>query len=169
LSDWLFPVTFRSFAFAVLITALINCSCYGQEVQSISDPYCFGEAGALYGISPLLLWSISRHESNHSPTAIHSNPDGSFDFCHMQINSSWARVIGMRSWMSLGDPCYCTKVGAWILAQCIKRYAYTWRAVGCYNASSKDKQDAYARKIAEIINMTYHRSNITRVSYEEEK
>jgi soluble lytic murein transglycosylase-like protein len=162
-------VKFKSYFFAIIVVLLVNCSCYGREAQGISDPYCFGEAGALYGISPLLLWSISEYESKHRPVSIHFNPDGSFDFCHMQINSSWAKVIGTRSWMSLGDPCHCTKVGAWVLAQCIKKYAYTWRAVGCYNAGSKDRQDAYARKIAEIINTTYQRSNIDRARHEEKK
>ncbi len=138
----------KIWAGAILITVLISCRCYGQETtRREPDPYCFNEAGARYGVSPLLLWSISRHESKHSPTAIHLNRNGSYDFCHMQINSSWANKIGMRSWMGLGDPCHCTMIGAWVLAHCIQRYGYTWEAVGCYNAQSPDKRRAYAGKI----------------------
>jgi hypothetical protein len=29
----------------------------------------------------------------------------------------------------------------------MKRYGYTWEAVGCYNASSKNKRNGYAYKV----------------------
>jgi soluble lytic murein transglycosylase-like protein len=109
--------------------------------------FCFEEAGELYGISPLLLWAVAGVESDFNPLAINPNGDGSYDFGLMQINSSWARVLGLDAWLKLGDPCFNVKVGAWILSECVRRYGYTWEAVGCYNARSSEKRASYANRI----------------------
>jgi soluble lytic murein transglycosylase-like protein len=112
---------------------------------------CFHRAGGYYDISPEILRSIARVESGFNPVAVNRNPNGTYDYGLMQINSSWYRRLGPERWQNLSDPCYSIHVGAWILSQCIGRYGYTWEAVGCYNASSKKKRDAYARKIAKAI------------------
>ncbi len=114
---------------------------------AISQDYCFEEAGRRYSISPLLLWSISREESRFNPSAINFNRNGTYDYCHMQINSSWASVVGENVWASLGDTCQCTMVGAWILSQCIREHDYSWEAVGCYHAKEKTRRISYAWKI----------------------
>lgn len=118
---------------------------------SLSSNYCFEEAEQLYGVSARLLWSISKHESNHRPTAINYNNNGTYDYCHMQINSSWRRIIGEDRWRMLSDPCYCTKIGAWVLARCVADHGYTWQAVGCYNSSKKPRQLWYANRIYNIL------------------
>jgi len=123
------------------------------EEEGVTDPYCFNEAGVSYGVSSKILWAISRHESRHNPYAVHQNKNGTYDYCHMQINSSWARVLGSQSWSGLSNPCHCTKVGAWVLAGCIKRHGYSWEAIGCYNASSPDKRLAYGRQIYRTMNV----------------
>lgn len=112
-----------------------------------ADAFCFEEAGYMYNISPQLLLTVTKEESNFNPLAIHWNTDGSYDYGLMQINSSWYKVIGPERWMSLSDPCTNVKVGAWILADCMKRYGYTWEAVGCYNAKSPGKRIKYAWRI----------------------
>ncbi len=115
--------------------------------------FCFEEAGTAYGISPRLLWSISKGESNFDPAAVNYNRNGSYDFGLMQINSSWAptlRKMGIP-WTALADPCMNVKVGAWVLAQCISDYGYTWSAVGCYNSRTPSKRDRYAVRIARIL------------------
>ena len=68
----------------------------------------------------------------------------------MQINSSWLRKLGSYriGRDQLFDPCTSTYIGAWILAQNIRRFGYGWEAVGAYNAVSPDKRAAYARKVA---------------------
>lgn len=109
--------------------------------------FCFEEAGRFYGISPELLRAIAEVESNYNPNAINYNSNGSYDFGLMQINSAWARTLGMDNWLRLGDPCFNVMVGAWVLAQCIDRYGYTWEAVGCYNARSPEKRTRYANKV----------------------
>lgn len=113
--------------------------------------FCFDQAAAEYGISSDLLKPIAEHESGNNPTAIHYNKNGSYDFGMMQINSSWYGALGYDRWMALGNACYNVKVGAWILSQCVRRFGYTWEAVGCYNAGSaaisKGKRTEYAWKI----------------------
>ena len=85
--------------------------------------YCFDEAACRYNIAPEILYAIAKVESNFDPGS---------------INDAWSR---------LGDPCYNVNVGAWILAGCMKKYGYTWEAVGCYNAGSKNRRNEYAYKI----------------------
>ncbi len=112
----------------------------------LSFSYCFEEAGRLYNVSPHLLYTIAKVESNFNPRAINRNKDGTYDVGLMQINSRWKRVLGEK-WKYIYDPCFNTKVGAWILSQCINRYGYTWEAIGCYNARSKYKRVKYSWKV----------------------
>jgi len=122
--------------------------------SATAGAFCFEEAGAMYGIAPRLLWTISKGESNFNPAAVNYNTNGSYDFGLMQINSSWAptlRRIGIP-WEALADPCTNVKVGAWVLAQCVQDYGYTWAAVGCYNSRTPSKRDKYAAKIARLLN-----------------
>ena len=112
--------------------------------------FCFEEAGNYYGISPQLLWSIAKTESNFNPNAINRNTNGSYDYGIMQINSIWSKKLG-KTWSELSDPCTNVKVGAWILAQCIQDYGNTWRAVGCYNSRTPSKGDKYAAKVFRVI------------------
>ncbi len=116
--------------------------------------FCFEEAGELYGISPELLWAIAKTESGFNVSAVHYNANGSFDYGLMQVNSSWYRELGRERWVHLNDGCYNVKVGAWILSQCIKRYGYTWMAVGCYNGVSQNKKIEYANRIYKTLERT---------------
>lgn len=121
--------------------------------------FCFEEAGETYGVSPQLLWAIAKTESNFNPTAVNYNRNGSFDYGVMQINSYWYRELGHQRWMNLNDACYNVKVGAWILSQCVQRYGYTWRAVGCYNGMSNDTRVRYARRIYRTLKASEGGSN----------
>ncbi|MBM4147410.1 MAG: lytic transglycosylase domain-containing protein [Nitrospira sp.] len=131
----------------VLLLLLFTFICLHSDIYA----FCFEEAGRMYNISPRLLWAIGKGESDFNPRAINWNGSGSYDFGVMQINSSWRKVIGQKAWLSLGDPCYNVKVGAWILSHCITTYGYTWEAVGCYNAKSKTKRSMYSKKIYDIL------------------
>jgi len=113
--------------------------------------FCFEEAGNEYGISPHLLWSIAKHESGMNPQAVGRNSNGTYDYGLMQINSSWAKVLGSKVWMRLGEPCTNVRTGAWILAQCIQRHGYNWKAVGCYNSNTPGKREKYAKQIANVV------------------
>ncbi|MDA8171385.1 MAG: lytic transglycosylase domain-containing protein [Nitrospiraceae bacterium] len=119
--------------------------------------FCFEAAGAEYDISPRLLWSIAKVESDFTPQAVNWNQNGTYDYGLMQINSGWAQRLGMGVWRSLGDPCTNIKTGAWILAKCVQRYGYTWEAVGCYNASNNEKRERYARRIYAVFKKYFRR------------
>jgi len=124
--------------------------CYG---------FCFKRAGLAYQVSPRLLEAIARLESNMDPQAVNRNPDGSYDYGLMQINSRWQKILGKR-WQYVSNACYNVMVGAWILRQCIDRYGYTWDAVACYHTGKglsrlkgKRKQRAarYVTRVRKIL------------------
>lgn len=111
---------------------------------------CFEQAGAHFGISPLLLRAIARQESSFNPRAQNlSNRNGSEDRGLMQINSFWfpkLERVGIDP-EELWDPCVSITVGAWILAGEIRRYGLTWHAIGRYNARSPQYIRRYAARI----------------------
>jgi hypothetical protein len=124
----------------MLVLAIFMLSLTGAHGESL----CFDEAGALYDIHPDILRAIAKVESNYQTRAINWNRNGTYDFGVMQINSSWAYTIGLEQWKTLGDSCSNIKTGAMILAGCMKKYGYTWDAIGCYNSQTPDKRDKYA-------------------------
>lgn len=115
-----------------------------------SHAHCFEQAGARYGIAPVLLEAISTVESGGNPQARNVNRDGSEDLGHMQINSRWLGILASYGIdrQKLLDPCLNTHIGAWILAQNIRRHGYGWEAVGAYNARSPAKRNAYSHRVA---------------------
>jgi len=110
-------------------------------------PFCFDQAGAAYGISPTLLRGIAGVESGMNPAATNRNSNGSTDFGLMQINSSWLKTLGLSSEELLRNPCQNVKTGARILKDCLDRYGNSWEAIGCYNASGRDKRAKYSWKV----------------------
>ena len=108
---------------------------------------CWEEVGQKYGINPYLLVAIAKTESGLNPRAVNrANGNGSYDVGLMQINSAWfprLRQLGIDE-AQLYDACVNLDVGAWILAQNLRRLGQSWEAVGAYNASSADKRLRYA-------------------------
>ena len=129
-----------------LPNALITVAIVLLTAPAVSA-FCFDEAGDLYGISPELLRAIAVVESNLDANAINRNSNGSYDYGVMQINSSWASKLGNERWKNLADACYNVKVGAWILAECVSRYGYSWESVGCYNTTYNQGRKKYADKV----------------------
>jgi len=129
------------------ITRLILAALVLSAATAYGDPLCFDEAGAMYGIHPNILRAIAKVESNYQTRAINWNRNGTYDFGVMQINSNWAYTLGFERWKTLGDSCSNIKTGAMILAGCMKKYGYTWDAIGCYNSQTPDKRDRYARMV----------------------
>lgn len=112
---------------------------------------CIAKSSAKYQVHPHVVYAIAKWESNFNPGALSKpNKDGSTDHGIMQINDWWLNKVlwkhGIKK-ADLYDACYNIEIGTWILAQCIQQYGQTWRAVGCYNARSIDKQDKYIRNV----------------------
>ena len=135
--------------FATLIFLLS----FSVDSSKSAAAFCFEEAGNRYGISPQLLYAISKGESSFNPLAINYNTNGTYDYGLMQINSTWEPVLRKLgiSWNNLADPCTNVMVGTWVLSQCIRDYGYTWSAVGCYNSRTPSKRDRYAARVARIV------------------
>lgn len=114
---------------------------------SNAHAFCFQEAGQMYGINPMVLRSIAKVESDTDPTALNRNGNGTYDVGLMQINSIWRPLLGEERWNRLGDACYNTKTGAWILARCINDYGYNWKALGCYHSRTPGLSEEYARRV----------------------
>jgi soluble lytic murein transglycosylase-like protein len=110
---------------------------------------CWQEAGQRYGVHPDLLYAIAKTESNFNPAAVNRNKNGSHDIGIMQINSRWLPVLrryGIDE-QALLDPCTNIHVGAWVLAQNMRKLGNSWEAVGAYNARNPQRRKEYASKV----------------------
>lgn len=110
---------------------------------------CWDQAAVRYGVNPHLLYAIAKTESGMNPSAINRNENGSVDLGLMQINSIWFPTLRRHGIdeKALLDPCTSIHVGAWILAQNLRRMGNTWEAVGAYNAGKFDLRMKYALKV----------------------
>jgi soluble lytic murein transglycosylase-like protein len=110
---------------------------------------CWEQAAAAYSVNPYLLYAIAKTESGLNPAATNRNKDGSYDVGLMQINSRWFPVLrkyGVTE-QQLLDPCTSIHVGAWVLAQNMRRMGNSWEAVGAYNAKDPNLRIRYAMKV----------------------
>lgn len=121
------------------------------------DP-CFDAAARYYGLHPALLKAIARKESGMNPRAVGRNTNGTYDIGIMQINSAHLPKLaraGVTADDLLANPCRNIVVGAWILADAVRRHGLTWKAVGAYHSPTEWRQAKYAadvqrRVIAEL-------------------
>lgn len=115
------------------------------------DACSWEQVAAKYGVNPHVLYAIARTESNFNPKAVNkANANKTEDVGMMQINSWWfprlQRDFGL-SRADLFDACVSLDVGAWILADNMRRLVNTWDAIGAYNAVSPHKRQRYAELI----------------------
>lgn len=110
---------------------------------------CFNGAAQYHHVNPVILRSIAKVESGYNPRAFNRNPNGTFDYGVMQINSTWFPKLarfGIHP-EQLADPCTNIYIGAWILANNMREHGNTWKAIGKYNAASDVAEIRYERKI----------------------
>lgn len=111
---------------------------------------CWEDAAARYGVNAHLLYAIAKTESGLNPAAVNrANKNGSYDIGLMQINSRWLptlRKYGIEE-AQLWEPCVNIHVGAWVLAQNMRRMGNSWEAVGAYNARNPELRIKYAQKV----------------------
>lgn len=97
---------------------------------------CWEVAGERYHLPPYLLYAIASQESSYNPAAIAYAKNGTHSVGLMMVNSSWfpqLEAAGISEAM-LYDPCVNVQVGSWILAGEVRRYGYSWEAIGAYFA-----------------------------------
>ena len=144
---------FRVLAFRLLLASLCGLvfvapPCAAATTLSLVED-CLAQAAARHGVAYVLLRAIAEHESGLNPLASSKNLDGSVDVGLMQINSRWLPTIAPYgiSKTDLLNPCVSAHVGAWILANNIRRLGLTWNAVGAYNAATPQKRIRYASAV----------------------
>lgn len=126
-----------------LLAACAMAACSGASA-------CWEEAAARYGVNPYLLYAIAKTESNLNPSAVNrANKNGSYDIGLMQINSGWLPTLRKHGIdeAQLLDACTNIHVGAWVLAQNMRRMGNSWEAVGAYNARDAQLRIKYALKV----------------------
>jgi soluble lytic murein transglycosylase-like protein len=117
---------------------------------SLEVDQCLQRAAAKHSVSYVLVRAIAEQESAFNPRAVRkpntAGGDSTTDFGLMQINSGWLNTL-RKYGISKDDlflPCINADVGAWILADNIRRHGLTWNAVGAYNAQTQWKRVRYA-------------------------
>jgi soluble lytic murein transglycosylase-like protein len=150
----------RCLLFPVLAVAMMSAGpgpALGSDepviAGSSAPATCWEQAARRHRVNPHLLVAIAEVESGLRPGAIGRNTNGSVDIGLMQINSLWLPELQRHgiSPRDLLDPCVSVHVGAWVLAQKMRRYGNTWTAVGAYNAGSNVLRERYARKVMEAL------------------
>lgn len=116
---------------------------------------CFKRAAKHYQVDVGLYMTIVEGESSFRPEAIHHNKDGSTDYGMAQINSSLFPALaryGISREDVINNVCLNIHLGAWVLHEAIRKYGYTWRAVGAYGAGWGKKREraraVYANRVA---------------------
>jgi len=150
----------RLFSLAALVLAAPGLA-HERPDTADSSSNCWVAAWKRYQIHPWLLYAMAEQESQLNPRAVNVNSNNSRDVGLMQINSFWfpkLQEYGLSE-QSLFDPCTNIQVGAWILAQSIRVYGNTWRAVGAYNAGTGDNEATETRRqqYAERVHRRYLR------------
>lgn len=115
---------------------------------------CWSQAEHHFSIEARLLQAIALTESNMNPRATGKNKNGSRDIGLMQINSHHLprlKTLGIDEQRLYNDSCLSVMVGASVLSDMMKRYGYSWEAVGAYNAGTgagrKHLRMRYAQRV----------------------
>jgi soluble lytic murein transglycosylase-like protein len=129
---------------------------------------CYDLAGRDYKIEPDLLRAVSFRESSWRDNALNYVSPDSYAIGRMQIHSQNFNHLfqfGITPEHLKNDVCMNIYTGAYYLAIAFKRWGYSWRAVGAYNAGFRDdpKQEAkrlkYAAEVREIYEDLKQRSS----------
>lgn len=136
----------------LLVTVLLSASC-----AVYAD--CYDMAGRDYHIDPDLIRAVSFRESSYRKQALNTDNHDGYAVGLMQIYSSnFAHLsqFGITPENLYRDPCMNIYTGAYYLAISFKRWGYSWRAVGAYNAGfannevQEKKRQVYAKEIRAI-------------------
>lgn len=125
----------------------------GSTLDATGRVNCWLHAAQRHGVNPHLLVAIAEVESGLRPEAVGRNRDGSVDLGLMQINSRWLPQL-RRHGLDVEDlmhPCVSVHVGAWVLAQAMRRHGNTWTAVGAYHAGPGPHRERYVRRVQQAL------------------
>ena len=136
----------------ILCLALVLGVCTTASASTgKSYEHCFLAAAERHTVNPDILRAIASVESSNRPHAVNRNPNGSYDYGLMQINSihlpELAKYgIGRHDLM---EPCVSIHVAAFLLSRHMRRFGNTWDAIGAYQSVTEGIRQAYAQKVYE--------------------
>jgi soluble lytic murein transglycosylase-like protein len=122
---------------------------------------CYDRAGHDYRVDPDLLRAISWQESSATPDAIGKNPTTGYGIGLMQVDSQHLYALsslGITKQQLLNDHCMNIYTGAYYLAHAVKKYGYSWAAVGAYNAGFRQTEKQALRR--------YHYARLVYAKYQ---
>lgn len=130
---------------SILLVLLLICTSARADLNA-----CFENAAKRRNISVDLLRAIGHVESRYRPWVTNAKSGAIGVMQIMPFHLTWLRKYGIER-NDLLDGCTNINVGAFLLADFIRMYGSTWRAVGAYGAGiAPDKERAraeYARLV----------------------
>ena len=139
-------------AFIVLVSHSVAANISTKDAVSSEIASCIAVAAHRYNLDPLLLLAVKYVETaDRTDTPIRYNKNGSWDVGLMQINSVWKETLSRHgvSYADLEVPCKNIAVGAWILADKIKRKGL-WEGVGAYHSNTPHLSLRYRTKVKAV-------------------
>lgn len=136
---WDPPAAQAAVASPPTVTASAAAPSQGTIHVRRSGQACWDEAARYHGLDPWLLYAVAYVESTHNPGVISKpNRNGTYDIGLMQVNSVHLPRLSRYgiTQATLMDACASTYVGAWIMADNIRRYGWSWQAIAAYNVGS---------------------------------
>ena len=133
---------------AALCALAVTCSAGSVHA------HCFAQAASRFSVSAELLQAIAYVESHFRPEAVSTNRDGSINYGMMQIHESNLSWLGHTK-ETIMEPCANVMAGARVMADMIKRYGMTWRAVGSYNAGTSPARDGSRQEYVAKVRAAY--------------
>ncbi|EOS93902.1 transglycosylase SLT domain-containing protein [Erwinia tracheiphila] len=126
---------------------------------------CYEMAGRKYNIDPDLLRAISFRESSWRPQAMNVISDEKYAVGLMQIHSQnfpHLAKFGITPDDLSRDPCLNIFTGTYFLGLAFKRWGYSWRAVGAYNAGFRETETQEKRRVKYALEVSSIYENLKR-------
>lgn len=135
-----------------LTTALmVTCAVARADTSA-----CFAHAAARRHLNVNLLYAIGRVESRFDPAVTNAKTGAIGEMQILPSHLKWLSRYGI-SRQDLYDACTNINVGAFLLADFIRMYGNTWRAVGAYGAGIAPDKEAARVGYARLVQAQYER------------
>lgn len=135
----------------MLIAMLVACSPARADLRE-----CFEHAAQRRHIDVNLLLAIGHVESRYRPWEINTKTGAIGVMQIMPFHLRWLQRYGIER-NDLLDGCTNVNVGTFLLADFIRMYGNTWRAVGAYGAGIAPDKEIARIRYAQLIEQTYRR------------
>lgn len=163
----------RKLTFFLVLVAFSFASTQAKAEKTYSTAQLIeymAQSAEKWGIQEELILAVAKTESSVKPWAINikgkayypqsydaalelikkaSKERKSFDVGVMQLNVYTLKRIGVSPEVAL-DPYINIMIGGWLLANELRRFGYTWQAIGSYHTPVKknpERGKAYAKKV----------------------